>query len=119
MNLALYLFSSFRNDKRHCWKKGRKMEAVINRENRNVLVKRVISGEVPVEKATMGLVRVEVNIFYRKLDRASQTMNSQQSQFMSDIPVLNNNVKPVNSYTFPKESSGPFSTYTKFNALVA
>ena len=95
------------------------METVINNENRNELVKKVISGEVPVEKATIGLARVEVKIFYRKLDRASQTMSSQQSQFMSDIPVFNNNVRPANSYAFPKESLGPFRIYTKFEALVA
>jgi hypothetical protein len=62
------------------------METVINNDNRNILVKRVISGEIPLENATLGLARVEVNIFFRKLDRAAQTMNSQQSQFMSDIP---------------------------------
>jgi len=100
-------------------KRERKMQTVINNENRNELVKKVISGEVPVEKATIGLARVEVKIFYRKLDRASQTMSSQQSQFMSDIPVFNNNVRPANSNTFPKESSGPFRIYTKFEALVA
>ena len=43
------------------------METVINHENRNELAKRVISGEVPVEKATIGLARVEVKIFYRKV----------------------------------------------------
>jgi hypothetical protein len=93
------------------------METVINNENRNELVKRVISGEVPAEKAAIGLTRVEVKIFYRKLDRASQTMNSQRSQSMSDIPVFNNNVDPTDDYTFPKESFGPFSIYTKFEAL--
>ena len=61
------------------------METVINHENRNELAKRVISGEVPVEKATIGLARVEVKIFYRKLDRASQAMNSRQSQLMTEI----------------------------------
>ena len=95
------------------------METTINNENRNILAHRVILGEVPVEKATIGLARVEVKIFYRKLDRASKTMSSQQSQFMSDIPVFNNNVRPANSYTFPKESLGPFRIYTKFEALVA
>jgi hypothetical protein len=95
------------------------MKTVINNENRTELVKRVISGEVPVEKATIGLARVEMKIFYRILDRASQAMNPQRSQLMSDIPVFNNNVKPANSYTFPKESLGPFSLYTKFEALVA
>ena len=94
------------------------MGTVINNENRNELVKRVISGEVPVEKATIGLTRVEMKIFYRKLDRASQAMNSQRSQLMSDIPVFNNNFEPANDYTFPKESFGPFSIYTKFEALV-
>ena len=95
------------------------METVLNTENRNMLVKRVISGEVPVEKAIIGLARVEVNIFYRKLDRASKTMNPQQSQLMSDHQVFNNYVKPANSYTFPKEFFGPFSTCTKFKTLVA
>ena len=95
------------------------METAINTENRNVLARKVISGEVPVEKVTIGLTRVEVKIFYRKLDRASKTMNSQQSHFMSDIPVFDNNVKPANSYTFPKESSGPFRIYPKFQTLVA
>jgi hypothetical protein len=95
------------------------METAINTENRNILAKKVILGEVSVEKAIIGLVRVEVNIFYRKLDKASKTMNSQPSQFMSDIPVFTNNVVPANSYTFPKESSGPFRVYTKFKALVA
>lgn len=94
------------------------MKTVINNENRNELVKRVISGEVPAEKATIGLTRVEVKIFYRKLDRASQTMNSRRSQSMSDIPVFNNNVDPTDDYTFPEESFGPFSIYTKFEALV-
>ncbi|MHC4771383.1 MAG: hypothetical protein ACYSO7_00985 [Planctomycetota bacterium] len=100
-------------------KRERKMETVINNENRNELVKKVISGEVPVEKATIGLARVEVKIFYRKLDRASQTMSSQQSQFISDISVFNNNGRPANSYAFPIESLGPFRIYTKFKALVA
>ena len=93
------------------------MEAAINNENRNVLVKKVILGEVPVEKAIIGLARVEVKIFYRKLDRVAQTMNSQR--LMSDIPVFNNNVKPANNYTFPKESSGPFMVSPKFQTLVA
>ena len=93
------------------------METIINNENRNILAQRVILGEVPVEKATIGLARVEMKIFYRKLDRAAQTMNSQR--LMSDIPVFNTNVKPANNYTFPKESSGPFSFCTKFKALVA
>ena len=85
------------------------MEPVINNENRNRLVKKVISGEVPVEKATIGLARVEVKIFYRTLDRADHTMNSQQSKLLSGIPVLINNVEPANNYTFPKESFGPLS----------
>jgi len=84
------------------------METVINHENRNELAKRVISGEVPMEKATIGLARVEVKIFYRKLDRAFQAMNSQQSQLMPDVPTSANNVKSANEYAFPKESSGPF-----------
>ena len=95
------------------------MVNVINTQNRNILAQKVISGEVPIENAIIGLARVEVKIFYRKLDRASQTMSSQQSQFMSDIPVFNNNGRPANSYTFPKESLGPFGIYTKFEALVA
>ena len=95
------------------------MEPVINNENRNRLVKKVISGEVPAEKATIGLARVEVKIFYRKLDRAAQTMNSQQSKLLSGIPVLINNVEPTNNYTFPKESFGPFSIFATFKALVA
>ena len=93
------------------------MKTAINIENRNMLAQKVISGEIPVEQAIIGLARVEVNIFYRKLDRASKTMNSQG--LMSDIPVFNKNVKPANNYTFPKESSGPFSIYTKFKGLVA
>ena len=84
------------------------METVINHENRNELAKRVISGEVPVEKATIGLARVEVKIFYRKLDRASQAMNSRQSQVMTGVPASINKVNPANDYAFPKESSGPF-----------
>jgi hypothetical protein len=68
------------------------METVINHEKRNELAKRVISGEVPVEKATIGLARVEVKIFYRKLDRASQAMNSRQSQLMTGIPASINKV---------------------------
>ena len=85
------------------------METVINHENRNELAKRVISGEVPVEKATIGLARVEVKIFYRKLDRASQAMNSRQSQLMTGIPASINKVSPANDYAFPKESSGLFT----------
>ena len=85
------------------------METVINHENRNDLAKRVISGEVPMEKATIGLARVEVKIFYRKLDRAFQAMNSQQSQLMPDVPTSANNVKSANEYAFPKESSGLFT----------
>lgn len=85
------------------------METVINHEKRNELAKRVISGEVPVEKATIGLARVEVKIFYRKLDRASQAMNSRQSQLMTGVPASINKVKPANDYAFPKESSGPFT----------
>jgi hypothetical protein len=95
------------------------METVINNDNRNILVKRVISGEIPLENATLGLARVEVNIFFRKLDRAAQTMNSQQSQFMSDIPVFNNNVKPAIGYTFPNESSGALKIFTKFKTQIA
>jgi hypothetical protein len=119
MVLAIYILCSFtKRSGGPMNKRERKMETVINNENRNELVKRVISGEVPAEKATIGLTRVEVKIFYRKLDRASQTMNSQRSQSMSDIPVFNNNVDPADDYTFPKESFGPFSIYTKFEALV-
>ena len=84
------------------------MATVINHENRNELAKRVISGEVPMEKATMGLARIEVKIFYRKLDRASQSMNSRQSQLMTGITASVNNVNPAKDYAFPKESSGPF-----------
>ena len=119
--LLLYFFSSLQTTilKKLMAEKGKAMETVINNENRNILVERVVSGEVPVEKAIIGLARVEVKIFYRKLDRASQTMNAQQSQLLSDVPVFDRRVKPVNSYTFPKESSGPFTIYTKFQALVA
>jgi hypothetical protein len=34
--------------------RSRKMETVANNENRNMLAERVISGEVPAEKAIMG-----------------------------------------------------------------
>jgi hypothetical protein len=90
-------------------RRGKEMETVINHENRNELAKRVISGEVPVEKATMGLARIEVKIFYRKLDRASQAMNFKQSKRMTGIPASINKANPANDYAFFEDFSGPFT----------
>ena len=95
------------------------METVINTENRNVVAQQENRREVPAEKAIIGLARVEVKIFYRKLGRASKTMNSQESQFVSDIPVFDSTVNPANSHAFPIESLGPFRIYPKFQTLVA
>ena len=62
-----------------------------------------------MEKATMGLARIEVKIFYRKLDRASQAMNFKQSKRITGIPASINKANPANDYAFFKESSGPFA----------
>ena len=77
-----------------------------NVENRNVLLKKVISGDIPVEKATNGMARAEVNIFFRKLDRAIQDIGSRGLQLISDVSFLSSKINPHNSFTFPKRSIG-------------
>lgn len=95
------------------------METIVNHENRNTLVRKVISGEIPAEIATIGLARVEVKIFYRKLDRAFQAMQSYQLDRNPNAPVLNHVFKPIQSDIFPVESCGPFRIFTTFKDLVA
>ena len=92
------------------------MEAVANNENRNALAERVVSGQVPVEKALMGLARVEVKIFYRKLDEAFQAKSSKRPELFSDVPVF---VDTPRNFSFPKEPSMPFRICKTFKALVA
>lgn len=95
------------------------MEAVANNENRNVLAERVVSGEVPMEKAIIGLARVEVKIFYRKLDQAFHSKHTNQLLSVSDIPVTSKPVWPEPNFRFPKEPSMPFRLCKTFKALVA
>ena len=95
------------------------MEAVAFNENRNALAERVVSGEVPVEKAVMGLARVEVKIFYRKLDHAFQAKNSKRPEFVSEGLINAGIAEPGPNFRFPKEPSMPFRICKTFKALVA
>ncbi|MHC5141301.1 MAG: hypothetical protein ACYSOD_04715 [Planctomycetota bacterium] len=95
------------------------METAANNENRNMLVQKVISGEIHAEEATIGLARIEVNIFYRKLDRAFQAMNSEHRQAVSDVPAAANRAMPDPNFRFPTEPSMPFRICKTFKALVA
>lgn len=95
------------------------MKTAANNENRNILAERVISGEVPAEKAIMGLARVEVKIFYRKLDRAFQAMNSEHRQTIPDVSTAANRAMPDPNFRFPTEPSMPFRNCKTFKALVA
>ena len=78
----------------------------INIENRNALLKKVISGQIPVEKATNGMARAEVNIFFRKLDRAIQDIDYRGLQLISDVSFLSSKINPNNNFTFSKISIG-------------
>ena len=95
------------------------MKTIANNENRNTLAERVISGEVPAEKAIMGLARVEVKIFYRKLDRAFQAMNSEHREAIPDVPAVANMTMRDPNFRFPREPSMPFRICKTFKALVA
>jgi hypothetical protein len=77
-----------------------------NIENRNVLLKKVVSGEIPVDKATYGLARAEITLFFRKLDRAIQNVDSRGLQLISDVSVLANKIQSDNSFTFSKRYIG-------------